>query len=78
MVPCGTMWIIKYAVISILLKYLHSSRHIKDKLPNSVQGNRLDNVWVVKIKAQKLSQKEQQVVVSHHEDVKYSDGKSVN
>ena len=68
----------KYAVVSILLGYLHSSSHVRDKLPNSVQGHRLDNFGVVQKKAQKFSQKEQRYIVFYHDDVKYSDGKSVN
>ena len=56
------------AIISALLRFIHPSKHIHNKFPNVVQGQRLENCVTIRQEVKKVSQKEQLVLVVRHED----------
>ena len=60
------------AIVSALLRFIHPSEHICNKFPNVVQGQWLENCVTIRQEVKKVSQKEQLVLVVHHEDFKNS------
>ena len=61
------------AIVSALLRFIHPSEHICNKFPNVVQGQQLENCVTIRQEVKKVSQKEQLVLVVHHEDFKNPD-----
>ena len=59
--------------VSALLRFIHPSKHICNKFPNVVQGQWLENCVTIRQEVKKVSQKEQLVLVVHHEDFKTPD-----
>ena len=58
------------ANVSALLRFIHPSKHICNKFPNVVQGQRLENCVTICLEVKKVSWKEQLVLVVCHEDFK--------
>ena len=58
------------AIVLALLRFIHPSEHIRNKFPNVVQGQRLENCETICQEVKKVSQKEQLVLVVRHEDLK--------
>ena len=61
------------AIVSALLRFIHPSKHIRNKFPNVVQGQRLENCETIRQEVKKVSRKEQLVLVVRHEDFKNPD-----
>ena len=61
------------AIVLALLRFIHPSEHIRNKFPNVVQGQRLENCVTIRQEVKKVSRKEQLVLVVHHEDFKNPD-----
>ena len=61
------------AIVSALLRFIHPSEHIRNKFPNVVQGQRLENCETICQEVKKVSRKEQLVLVVRHEDFKNPD-----
>ena len=61
------------AIVSALLRFIHPSKHIRNKFPNVVQGQQLENCVTICQEVKKVSQKEQLELVVHHEDFKNPD-----
>ena len=61
------------AIVLALLRFIHPSKHICNKFPNVVQGQRLENCVTICQEDKKVSWKEQLVLVVHHEDFKNPD-----
>ena len=61
------------AIVSAQLRFIHSSEHIRNKFPNIVQGQRLENCVTIRQEVKKVSRKEQLVLVVCHEDFKNPD-----
>ena len=61
------------AIVSALLRFIHPSEHIRNKFPNVVQGQRLENCETIRQEVKKVSRKEQLVLVVRHEDFKNPD-----
>ena len=56
------------AIVLALLRFIHPSEHIRNKFPNVVQGQQLENCVTIQQEVKKVSLKEQLVLVVHHED----------
>ena len=56
------------AIVLALLRFIHPSKHIRNKFPNVVQGQQLENCVTICQEDKKVSWKEQLVLVVHHED----------
>ena len=56
------------AIVLGLLRFIHPSEHIRNKFPNVVQGQQLENCVTIQQEVKKVSQKERLVLVVHHED----------
>ena len=61
------------AIVSALLRFIHPSEHIRNKFPNVVQGQQLENGITIRQEVKKVSRKEQLVLVVRHEDFKNPD-----
>ena len=61
------------AIALALLRFIHRSKHIRNKFPNVAQGQRLENCVTIRQEVKKVSRKEQLVLVVHHEDFKNPD-----
>ena len=60
-------------IVLALLRFIHPSKHIHNKFPNVVQGQRLENCVTIWQEVKKVSGKEQLVLVVHHDDFKIPD-----
>ena len=58
------------AIVSALLRFIHPSKHIRNKFLNVVQGQWLENCVTIRQEVKKVSWKEQLVRVVHNEDFK--------
>ena len=56
------------AIVLALLRFIYPSKHICNKFPNVVQDQQLENCVTIRQEVKKVSQKEQLVLVGHHED----------
>ena len=65
------------AIVSALLRFIHPSEHIRNKFPNVVQGRWLENSVTIRQEVEKVSQKEQLVLVVCHEDFKNPNDKYI-
>ena len=61
------------AIVSALLRFIHPSKHIRNKFPNVVQGQHLENCETIRQEVKRVSRKEQLVLVVRHEDFKNPD-----
>ena len=61
------------AIVLALSRFIHPSKHICNKFLNVVQGQQLENCVTICQEVKKVSQKEQLVLVVHHEDFKNPD-----
>ena len=61
------------AIVLALLRFIHPSEHIRNKFPNVVQGQQLENCATICQEVKKVSRKEQLVLVVHHENFKNPD-----
>ena len=57
----------KDAIISVLLRYLHSSKDVRDKFSNTHSKQRLDNYKVFRLEMKEASQKDQLCCVVTHD-----------
>ena len=57
----------KDAVVSILLKFIHPSEHIRAKFPNQVNGQRLDGCCVLRREVKNIRKTDQLSLVVTHE-----------
>ena len=58
------------AIVSALLRFIQTSEHIRNKFPNVVQGQQLENCVIIHQEFKEVSQKEQLVLVVCHADFK--------
>ena len=61
------------AIVLALLRFIHPSKHIRNKFPDVVQGQLHENCVTIHQEVKKVSQKEQLVLVVNHEDFKNPD-----
>ena len=61
------------AIVSALLRFIHPSKHIRNKFPNIFQGQRLENCETIRQEVKKVSRKEQLVLVVRREDFENPD-----
>ena len=64
----------KDAKVSVLSKYLHPSRLVKQVLPNVEANHRLQNCVVIRLELKKIRRQDQLAVVLKHDDFKTHDG----
>ena len=62
------------AVISALICFIHPSEHIRQKFPNPVAGQWLSDCKTIWQELKKVSQRDQLIIVVHHEDFKTDAG----
>ena len=62
------------AVVSALIRFIHPSKHIRQKFPNPVTGQQLSDCETVRQELKKVSQRDQLVIVVHHADFKTDSG----
>ena len=60
-------------VVSIQIRYLHPSLHIKNKYPNPQNGQKLENCTVLRQEVKRINRRDQTAVVVTHEDFKDGD-----
>ena len=58
----------KNAVVSIPIKYLHPSQHIRNAFPNPLHRQRLENCTVLRQEEKKINRRDQLAVVVKHDD----------
>ena len=63
----------KDAVVSILTKYLHPSKYIRDKWPNAAANHRLSGLVVLRTEPKIVSRRQQLTVVVRSEEFKNGD-----
>ena len=56
------------AVISVLLKMVHPSKHIRDKFPNLPDKQRLEGAVVLRKEIKSINRREQEAIVFRHDD----------
>ena len=56
------------AVISVLLKMVHPSKHIRDKFPNLPDKQRLEGAVVLRKEVKSINRREQEAIVFRHDD----------
>ena len=64
----------KGAKVSCLMKYLHPSKHIRDKYPNLTAQQRLEGMVVVRQEMKRITRKERMALVVTHDDFHDDDG----
>ena len=62
------------AVVSALIRFIHPSEHIRRMFPSPVAGQQLSDCQTVWQEMKEVSQKEQLVIVVHHDDFKTEEG----
>ena len=58
----------KGAVVSSLIRFIHPSEYIRNKVPNAVNGQRLDSCITVRQEVKKINRREQLSLVMMHDD----------
>ena len=56
------------AVISVLLKMVHPSKHIRNKFPNLLDKQRLEGAIVLRKELKSINRQEQEAIVFCHDD----------
>ena len=67
----------KDAVVSILTKYLHPSRYIREKFPNATSNHRLNGLVVLRMEHKLVSRKQQLTIVVRSEKFKDDEGRFI-
>ena len=55
-------------VISVLLKMIHPSKHIRDKFPNLQDKQRLEDAVVLRKEIKSINRREQEAIIFRHDD----------
>ena len=66
------------AIVLALIHFIHPSEHIRQKFPNPVAGQRLSDCQTIQQEMKKVMQKDQLIIVVHHEDFKMDAGDFIN
>ena len=56
------------AVVSAVMRFIHPSEHIKNKYPNPLPSQRLENCTMIRQEVKNVSRRDQLTVVVHHEE----------
>ena len=62
------------AVVSALMRFIHPSEHIRNKYPNPLPSQRLENCTTIHQEVKNVSRRDQLTLVVHHEEFKHADG----